>query len=75
MKIVGKLNFGVKLKATLPDTGVMGLVDPDAILAKAQTMIGAPLHTALKTVFLQLKFIGVQIEIIESNVSLTRENE
>jgi hypothetical protein len=73
MKLNGTLYFNVKLEANIPDGGILGLVNPDAILRKASEMIGPVLHGALKSAVTQLSFIGVKIKVLESSVNITQE--
>jgi hypothetical protein len=74
MKINTKLVFEAELVANIPDSGVMGLVNPQAILQQASKLVNPILHKALMGAISQLKLLGVEIKMVNSSANFTQES-
>ncbi len=73
MIIRAKLKTDIGLKATISDSSPIAMLNVDLILQQAQERIKPFIHKALVAAFTQLTAMGVQIEIVKTEMTIVQE--
>jgi len=73
VKVDGTLTFTINLSATIPDKGVLGLTDKQAILDAAIVRLLPFMNKALSTAVMTLRMLGIQIITKEQSLQFTEE--